>query len=84
MPVSSVDSAASSTRLLDAAPREGVIVTNTDPNTLYVLFDSASATTSLYSAALATGDSIVLDNYSGEVNGIWAANGAGAALVTSF
>jgi hypothetical protein len=81
----SVPSAATDTRLLaQDGVRGGFAVTNTDANVLYLLLDSSAASATNYSVALATGEAFGLSGYTGEIRGIWAADGSGAALMTSW
>jgi len=85
MAFTSVASAAADTQLLaEGSTRGGLIIVNTDANRLYVKFDSTAATSSSYSFYLDTGDVAGPFSYTGEVRGIWAADGSGAALVTSW
>jgi hypothetical protein len=85
MAVTSVPSSATSVALLASSSRRGGAIENTDANVLYVILDSAAATTSLFTVSLAEGDYYELPpGYDGEVRGIWAADGAGAAKVTEW
>lgn len=82
----SIDSTASDTLLLavDTA-RNGATIRNTDANILYVLLDSGTSSATNHTVALASGDYYeVPAGYVGEIRGIWAADGSGAALVTAF
>lgn len=87
MAVTSVASTTTSTQLLAAnSSRKGLIVANTDANDLYVLLSSGTASSSNYSFKLATGEEKTIQPpvYAGEVVGVWAGDGAGAALVTEY
>jgi hypothetical protein len=86
MAVSSVNSAASSTTLLAVnTSRDGATIRNTDANILYVLLDGGTASATNHTVALATGDYYELPaRYRGQVNGIWAADGSGVALISEF
>lgn len=85
MAVSSVASAASDTLLASVnGVRDGLMITNTDANTLYVLLDSGVASATNYSISLAQNETFSVSDYTGEVRGIWALDGAGAALVTTW
>jgi gentisate 1,2-dioxygenase len=86
MAVTSVASSTTSGALLPQnTGRNGAIIRNTDANILYVLLDGGTASASNHTYALSTGDVLELpDFYDGPVNGVWAADGSGAALVTEF
>lgn len=87
MAQTAVASAATSTVLLAAgtAPRERVIIENSDANRLHVNLDSAAATTTTaYSFSLAQYENAIIEDYYGEIRGIWAADGSGHALVTVY
>lgn len=85
MAVTSVDSTTTSTRLLESGSRKGASVRNTDANALYLLLDSGTASATNHTVALATGDYYETPfDYEGEINGVWAVDGAGVALVTEF
>jgi hypothetical protein len=87
MPQTAVASAAVSTVLLAAGtgPRERIIISNSDANALHVLLDSATATTTTaYSFVLAQYQDAILEDYYGEIRGIWAADGSGHALITTY
>lgn len=85
MPVSSVASTTSATQLAAVdTSRDGFLITNTDANALYVLMDSGVPSATNYSIALANGESFGASGYFGEIRGVWAGDGAGAALVTTW
>jgi hypothetical protein len=85
MPVSAVASAATSTSLLASGDMgRWVIISNDDANRLYVCLDSATASTDNYSFYLESGESSVPIPFAGEIRGIWAADGAGKARVTTW
>lgn len=85
MAVTSVASAASSTALLSPnGTRDGMIVTNTDANILYVLLDNGTASTANHSFQLAQNASSVIYGWRGAVTGIWAGDGSGVALLTTW
>lgn len=85
MAITSVASAASDTLILaQSGGRGGLIITNTDANRLYVLFDTSAASTTNYSFYLDTGDVFDTIGYTGQIRGIWAGDGSGAALVTTW
>jgi hypothetical protein len=80
-----IDSTTASQKLLSAnSNRKGVTIENSDANRLHVLMDSGTASTTNYSFSLAQNDSAVLQFYTGELNGIWAADGSGSAFVTEW
>lgn len=79
----SVNSAATSTSLLAAdSTRYGFTVANTDANLLYVLLGAGTASTTNYTFTVAPNSDRTVSDYTGVVQGIWAADGAGAALLT--
>jgi hypothetical protein len=86
MAQSAVASGTSSVRLLSArAGRQGFVIENSDANRLYVLLGSGTATsTTAYSFSLAQNETSALLTYSGDVFGIWSADGAGNALITEW
>lgn len=85
MPQTTVDSTTTSTRLVSSGQRKGAMVRNTDANVLYLLLDSGTASATAHTVALASGDYFETPpSYTGEINGVWAADGTGAALVTEY
>lgn len=85
MAVTSVDSTTTSTRLLAAASRQGASVRNTDANALYLLLDSGTASATNHTVSLVQDAYFETPfDYEGEINGVWAGNGSGVALVTEF
>ena len=87
MAQSSVASSATSVTLLASTtsrPRKGVIISNDDANRLYVLCDSAAASTSNYTLSLAQNENCLIPDYNGEIRGIWASAGSGAARITTL
>jgi hypothetical protein len=80
----SVNSGTSSVTILASnANRKGAIIVNTDANILYIDLTGGTAATTRYASALATGDEYEVPfGITGTITGIWAADGAGAALVT--
>ena len=86
MAVSSVDSTTTSTQLAAAnASRKGIVIANTDANDLYVLLGSGTASSTNYSFIVATDDEKAPPaGFTGEVVGVWAADGAGKALITEY
>ena len=82
----SVNSAASSTTILASnANRKGAIIVNTDVNALYLDLTGGTAATTRYAKSLVTGEQYEVPfGLTGLITGIWAADGAGAALVTEF
>lgn len=81
MAVTSVASAATSTTLLTPGRHTHVVIENTDANRLYVLLEDGTASTTNYSFSLAQNENAMVP-YQGKIAGIWAADGAGAALIT--
>jgi hypothetical protein len=84
MAATSVASNTSSVVLAAARARHGLIITNDDANRLYVLLDSAAASTTNYSFSLAENENAYVPDYDGEVRGIWAGDGSGAARITEI
>jgi hypothetical protein len=84
--MSAVASGTSSIRLLSArAGRTGFVIENSDANRLHVLLGSGTAdTSSSYSFSLAQNETSALLSYTGDVFGIWAADGTGYALITEW
>ena len=83
--VTSVNSLATNQTLLAAtSTRLHASIYNSDANTLYIKY-GATATTSDYSYAITTGSTWDMPyRYVGIIDGIWAADGAGAAKITSL
>jgi hypothetical protein len=84
----SVSSTATSTSLLAAnVTRSNVTIVNTDANRLYFLLGSGTAATTPgnFTDYLDTDDSIIISGDQAElaIQGIWAADGAGAASITA-
>ena len=81
-----VASAATSTALLASGSRRvRIIIENSDANRLHVLLGGGTATTTTaYSFSLAQYEKATIDTYGGAISGIWAADGAGHALVTVY
>lgn len=88
MAVTSVNSGTASVALASTAVRRASLsIRNTDANILYVLVGSGTASATNHTVALASGDYWEMpaaENYTGPVNGVWAADGAGVALVTEY
>lgn len=82
----SVNSGTSSVTILAAsATRKGATIVNTDANILYLDMTGGTAATTRYAYALAQGAILEVPfGYAGNITGIWAADGSGAALVTEF
>lgn len=85
-PSSVASTAAGSVGILSAnADRKGATITNTDANALYLLLATGVASPTAYTVSVPTeGYYEVPFGYTGDIVGIWAADGAGAALVTEF
>lgn len=85
--VSTVNSAATSATLVATnTDRLGVIINNTDANALYVKLGT-TATTSSYAYKVPSGETLTLwgiPMYTGRIDGIWAADGSGAAIITEL
>lgn len=80
--VTSVSDTASSTTLLSASgTRKGYRIYNDSTSVLYVKHGTTASTTS-FTYKLEPGDAWVEDGYGGRVDGIWSADGSGAARIT--
>jgi hypothetical protein len=86
MAVTAVASATSSTSLVAGnTSRKGLVIENSDANRLYVLLGAGTASATNYSFSLAQNENAGvygIADYTGEVNGIWAGDGSGYAMVT--
>ncbi len=84
--VTSVNSAATSAMLIPAnGNRSGVMITNTDANALYVKYGITASTLSFTVAIPANGYwEMPKPIYIGQIDGIWAADGSGAAIITEM
>lgn len=87
----SVADVASSTELIAANPdRTGLLIANTSVNALFILLGSGTATeTTAFSWRLAQNEQVNLSDISGRcwkgaVQGIWSADGSGAANITEL
>lgn len=82
--VTSVSDTASSTTLLSAGPtRRGYVIFNDSAYDLYVKHGTTASTTS-FTYRLGPGDAWEDRQYGGRVDGIWSANGSGAARITEY
>lgn len=82
-----VNSGVASVEILAANDRRrGATITNTDANALYLLLGTGTASATNYTQALLTGEVFVLEqgDYRGAIQGIWAADGAGQAVVSEL
>lgn len=67
------------------ANRKGGTIFNTDTNTMFIRLSSVAATTTAFTASIATNGYYEIPSaYTGPINAIWAADGAGNANVTEF
>ena len=89
--VTSVNSSnASQTIIASNRLRAGLSISNTDANILYLKLGGGTASATSFTVALAGATSTGISYYevpygfTGEITGIWAADGSGAALVTEF
>ncbi len=81
----SVNSGTASVQLVAVnSARSNLIIENTDANRLYVLLNSGTASATNYSFSLAQNDNALLPGFTGEVSGIWSADGAGVAQITHY
>lgn len=83
---SAVASAATSTQLLASnASRKGVLISNTDANVLRVKYGATASATSFAVAIAANGYwEMPQPIYTGVIEGIWDADGAGSAIITEM
>lgn len=78
-------SATTGTILAANGNRKGASITNTDANVLYLDLSGGTASSTSFSVLIPTnGYFEVPFGYTGAITGIWAADGAGSALVTEF
>jgi hypothetical protein len=85
MAVTAVASSTTSATLKAAnAQRKAIVIENSDANRLYVRLDSGTASSSAYSFSLAQNENATLRGYTGEITGVWAADGSGSAHVTEY
>lgn len=82
--VASVTTAGGVQLLAPNSQRKGFVVENSDANRLHVLLGSGTASTTAYSFSLAQNENAFVPNYTGEVKGIWAADGSGSAFLSEF
>jgi hypothetical protein len=82
----SVNSGTSSVTILASnANRKGATVFNTDANALYLDLSGGTASSTSFTVSVATNAYYEVPfGYTASITGIWAADGAGAALVTEF
>ena len=64
--------------------RKALIIENSDANRLHLRMGGGTVSTSSYSCSLAQNENLYLPGFTGEVTGIWAADGSGSAFVTEF
>jgi len=89
--VTSVASAAASTTIKAAnTSRKGLSISNTDANILYLLLGGGTASATNFTVAISGATATAIGYYevpygfTGAITGIWAVDGAGAALVTEY
>ena len=84
--LSAVASGAGSAQALAAnAARKGVIGHNTDANAVYIKYGTTASATS-FTVYLGPGQTWVMDSpiYTGRIDAIWAADGAGSLYLTEL
>lgn len=85
MPVSVI---ASSTTAAEFAAvdggRKGFTIENSDANRLYVLLGQGTASSSNYSFSLAQNENMGLSDCRERISGVWAVDGSGFAMVTTY
>lgn len=81
-----VNSVATPVLILAANPdRKGAIITNTDANALHLLLASGVVSTTNFTVLVAPNGSYEVPfGFTGTIAGIWAADGAGSAMVTEL
>jgi len=81
-----VASAATSTSIIAAnTARQGLSISNTDANVLYLLIGGGTASATNFSVQVAANGYFEMPyGFTGAVTGIWAVDGSGAALVTEY
>lgn len=85
MAVTKVASGTTAVQLLAANPqRRGFVIENSDANRLHVYLGSGTASTTDFSFSLAQNENAERTNFTGEVRGIWAADGSGYAHITEY
>lgn len=85
--VGALASAATSAQMLAANPqRKGLLVTNTDANTLYLKYGEGATITTSYTVAIPSGGYWEMPRpvYSGRIDAIWSADGSGSAVYTEL
>lgn len=82
--VASVTTAGGVTLLAANGLRKSVTIENSDANRLHIRFGSGTVSATSYSVSLAQYGSLILPGYTGEITGIWAADGSGSAHVTEI
>jgi len=85
MAVTAVASSTTSAQLLAAHNDRATLICNSDANDLYVLLGIGTASASNMSFIIEPKQSAhVPEGYTGPVQGVWAADGAGYAFVTTY
>jgi hypothetical protein len=89
--VTSVASTATSTSIIAAnTSRQGLSISNTDANILYLLLGGGTASATNFTVAIGGATATAIGYYevpygfTGAITGIWAVDGTGAALVTEY
>lgn len=85
--VTKLDSAATSAQLLAANPaRKGLILQNTDANDVYVKYGTTASATSFTVKVPGNGGYWEMPTlvYTGRIDAIWAADGAGSLIATEL
>lgn len=84
--VTNVESSASSVQLIAANPeRNGLAIVNTDANLLTIKYGAtASATSCTATIAQNAAWTMPAPIYTGRIDGIWAADGSGHAVITEL
>lgn len=82
--VASVTTAGGVTLSAVNSSRRNLIITNTDANALYVLLGEGTVTSSFYSFKLDQDEDAWIPGCTELVKGLWAGDGSGAALITTY
>lgn len=86
-PTSVAANASSVTILAANSDRNGIVIVNDSDKILYLLFQGAAASSTVYTYKMVPGATVEHFGqkvYKGEIRGIWAAGPTGAARITEF
>lgn len=83
MAVTNQASGTSNVKVLDDSSPRDIIFHNSDANRVYILLGTGTASASNHSFSLGENENALIENHSGEVNVVWAADGSGYLHVTT-